>query len=119
MAKYIGVFSDTIDEIELNGFVTMTDKEMDKFEELASSITWDFTYKVGDTELEYTSGEDLLTRIDFREISNEQHKALVNVFNGEFGVFIGETYLREVIGDEDSDDEDDIDDEDDDVDYDY
>jgi hypothetical protein len=119
MAKYIGVFSDTIDDIELNGFVTMTDKEMDKFEELASSITWDFTYKVGDAELEYTSGDDLLTRIDFREISNEQHKALINVFDGQFGVFIGESYLIEVIGDEDSDDEDYYDDEDDNIDYEY
>lgn len=107
MAKYIGVFNDSIGDIELDGFITMTDKEMDRFEVLASSITWDFTYRIGDDVLEYTSGEDLLTRIDFKEITNEQYKVFDNVFDGSFGLFIGEDYLNQIIGGEDIDDDDD------------
>lgn len=100
MAKYLATFSDTIGEIEINGFVTMTDKEMEHFEELASSITWDFVYQIGEEELIYSSGDDLLTKIDFREISNEEFKVIKKVFTTPFGTFINEDYLEGIIGEE-------------------
>jgi hypothetical protein len=114
MAKYLAMFSDTIDEIEINGFVVMTDKEVENYEEMASSINWPFVYNVGEDELEYTSGEDLLTRIEFKEISTEETKMIKRIFNNEFGVFVNEGFLAEVIGEEDDYDdefEDDYDDE--------
>jgi hypothetical protein len=112
MAKYLAMFSDTIDEIEINGFVIMTDKEVETYEEMASSINWPFVYNVGEDELEFTSGEDLLTRIEFKEISTEEAKMMKRLFNNEFGVFIDEGFLAEVIGEEDDDEfEDDYDDE--------
>lgn len=112
MAKYLATFSDTIDEIEINGFVIMTDKEVETYEEMASSIAWPFVYNVGEDELEFTSGEDLLTRIEFKEISTEEAKMMKRLFNNEFGVFIDEGFLAEVIGEEDDDEfEDDYDDE--------
>ena len=123
MAKYLAMFSDTIDEIEINGFVIMTDKEVETYEEMASSINWPFVYNVGEDELEFTSGEDLLTRIEFKEISTEEAKMMKRLFNNEFGVFIDEGFLAEVIGEEDDDEcEDDYDDEfedDDDLDDNY
>lgn len=123
MAKYLAVFSDTIDEIEINGFVIMTDKDVETYEEMASSIAWPFVYNVGEDELEFTSGEDLLTRIEFKEISTEEAKMMKRLFNNEFGVFIDEGFLAEVIGDEDDDEfDDDYDDEfedDDDLDDNY
>jgi hypothetical protein len=123
MAKYLAMFSDTIDEIEINGFVIMTDKEVETYEEMASSINWPFVYNVGEDELEFTSGEDLLTRIEFKEISTEEAKMMKRLFNNEFGVFIDEGFLSEVIGEEDDDEfEDDYDDEfedDDDLDDNY
>jgi hypothetical protein len=123
MAKYLAMFSDTIDEIEINGFVIMTDKEVETYEEMASSINWSFVYNVGEDELEFTSGEDLLTRIEFKEISTEEAKMMKRLFNNEFGVFIDEGFLAEVIGEEDDDEfEDDYDDEfedDDDLDDNY
>ena len=67
---------------------------------------------MGTDELEYSSGEDLLSRIEFKEITNEEAKTFKRLFNNEFGVFITESFLEEVIGDEDEidfDDEDDID----------
>ena len=112
MAKYLAMFSDTIDEIEINGFVVMTDKDVEIYEEMASSITWPFVYNVGEDELEFTSGEDLLTRIEFKEISTEETKMVKRLFNNEFGTFISEGFLAEVIGEEDDDEfEDDYDDE--------
>lgn len=112
MAKYLATFSDTIDEIEINGFVIMTDKDVETYEEMASSIAWPFVYNVGEDELEFTSGEDLLTRIEFKEISTEEAKMMKRLFNNEFGVFIDEGFLAEVIGEEDDDEfEDDYDDE--------
>ena len=109
MAKYVAIFNDTLDDIEINGFVTMSERETKDYEELAESITWPFSYPMGDASLTFTSGEDLLTRIDFREISNEEFKSLQRMFNGEFGVFIDDTFLENLTDDE----EDDINDDDD------
>ena len=105
MAKYLATYSDTINDIEITGFNVMTDNEMERFEELAESITWDFVYQVGEAELEFSSGEDLLSRIDFREISNEEYKALNKVFEDGFGTFINEDYLLDIIGDEEEESE--------------
>jgi hypothetical protein len=105
MAKYLATYSDTLNEIEINGFTIMTDKEIEKYEELANSITWDFVYKMGEEEIEFSSGEDLLSRIDFREISNDEHKVLKKIFKGEFGVFITEDFLIEIAGDEEEEEE--------------
>jgi hypothetical protein len=112
MAKFLVTFTDTLDEIEINGFTVMNDKEVENFEELAASINWPFVYKMGTDELEYSSGEDLLSRIEFKEITNEEAKTFKRLFNNEFGVFITESFLEEVIGDEDEidfDDDEDID----------
>lgn len=117
MAKYLAIFSDTIDEIGINGFITMTDKEVEQYEELASSITWYFTYNVGDNfELEFSSGDDLLGRLEFKEISNDEFKVFKKLFDGKFGIFISEDDLHNIIGEEESEIDDD--DEDDDFIYD-
>lgn len=110
MAKFIAIFNDTVDDVEINGFTVLTDKEVDEYEELAYSITWPFTYKMGEYELEFSNGEDLLTRIDFKEISFEDSKSLKKLFNNDFGVFVGFDFLEGLVEeDEDYDDEDDDD----------
>lgn len=114
MTKFLVTFTDTLDDIEINGFTVMTEKEVDSFEETAMSITWPFVYAMGQDELEFSSGDDFLSRIDFKEITNEEAKSLKKLFGDSFGVFIDEAFLEEVIGDEDDsdfdEDEDDIDD---------
>ncbi len=119
MAKFLVTFNDVIeDSIELNGFSVMTDKEVLNFEELANSITWPFTYEFEDgTELFYSSGESFLSAITFRELSNEEAKPFARLFNDEFGFFIGESFLRSKIDEEDEDGFDDEEDEDGDIDY--
>jgi len=121
MARILAIYNDSIEEVDLNvdiqGFMVMTNKEMQDYEELASSITWPFTYKLGELELDFGSGDDLLTRIDFREISNEEAKSFKRLFNDMFGTFITEDELHNIIGDEDLNEEsedDDYDDDDDD-----
>lgn len=110
MAKFLVTFTDTLDEIEINGFTIMTDKEVENFEELAASINWPFVYMMGTDELEFASGDDLLGRMEFKEITNEEVKMFKRLFNNEFGTFITESFLEEVIGyeaddfDEDEDD---------------
>lgn len=114
MTKFLVTFTDTLDDIEINGFTVMTEKEVNSFEETAMSITWPFVYAMGQDELEFSSGDDFLSRIDFKEITNEEAKSLKKLFGDSFGVFIDEAFLEEVIGDEDDsdfdEDEDDIDD---------
>jgi hypothetical protein len=116
MAKILAIYNDSIEntdiQVDVNGFIIMTNKEMEDYEEIASSITWPFTYKFNELELEFTNGEDLLTRIDFREISNEEAKTFKRLFNDEFGIFISEDELHTIIGDEE-----DLDEESDDDDY--
>ena len=113
MAKILAIFNDSIQEVDLNvdvqGFVIMTNKEMEDYEEIASSITWPFTYKFNELELEFANGEDLLTRIDFKEISNEEARTFKRLFNDEFGVFISEDELHTIIGDEEDLDEESVD----------
>jgi hypothetical protein len=124
MAKYLVTFNDQYNDVELHGFKIMTDKEVESFEELASSITWGFIYPLNSGELEFSSGEDLLSRLEFKEISNEEYKVLSKTFDEEFGVFITAEYLEGLISeeddfsdDEDEDDEDDFHENDDDEDY--
>lgn len=109
MAKYLAIFNDNYDEIELNGFVVMTEKEVENYEELAMSITWPFFFEVGEESIEFSSGEDLLSRIEFKEISNEEAKAIKRLFNEEFGLFIDESFLNQVIGEEEDYDDDEMD----------
>ncbi|CAK0762530.1 conserved hypothetical protein [Gammaproteobacteria bacterium] len=116
MAKYLAKFSSMVNEIEISGFVVMNEREVENFEELALSITWDFVYEFGEDDqfqIEFSDGEDLLSRIEFKEINLDEAKIIKRLFNNEFGTFIGEAFLEEVIGEEDSDfDEDDDDDDD-------
>ncbi len=106
MAKHLATFTDVINDIELTGFIIMTDKEFEHFEEVCETISWDFSYPLGDEELFFSSGEDLLTRIDSKEISNEEYKSLKKVFNDEkFGVFVDIDFLEETLGDIDEDEE--------------
>ncbi len=112
MAKFIAIYNDTVEDIEINGFSVFTDKEVEEYEELAYSITWPFTYKMGEYELEFSNGEDLLSKIDFKEVSFEESKSLKKLFNNEFGVFITYDYLSSIVDEEDDygDDEDEFDD---------
>lgn len=106
MAKYLVTLTDSIGNIEVTGFMTMTDKEFEHFEEVCETISWDFSYPLGDEELFFSSGEDLLTRVDSKEISNEEYKALKKVFNDEkFGVFVDIDFLEDTLGDIDEDEE--------------
>lgn len=115
MTKFLVTFTDTLDDIEINGFTVMTEKEVDAFEQTAMSINWPFVYALGQDELEFSTGDDFLSRIETKEITNEEAKLIKRLFGDSFGVFIDGAFLEEVIGDEDEsdfddEDEDDIDD---------
>lgn len=118
MEKILVIFTDTIDELEINGFKIMRSDDYDELEKLAQKITWPFTYNIGDFEIEFNTGEDFLYRLEVKDISFEDEKALKRLFgtNNQFGVFIDTDFLREVIGEEDEydydDDEEDYDDDD-------
>jgi hypothetical protein len=120
MAKYLAKFSSVVNEIEISGFIVMNDREVENFEELALSITWDFVYEFGEDDqfqLEFSDGEDLLSRIEFKEISSDEAKTIKRLFNNEFGTFIGEAFLEQIIGEEDSDFDDEDEDDYDDINY--
>ncbi len=106
MARYIAIFTDNHnEEFDIHGFKIMTEREVEKFEELAMSITWEFSYRANDESLIYLSGEDLLSKIEFKEISKTEYDSLDKTFGGEFGTFIGEEYLESIIDDEEGPDD--------------
>jgi len=114
MARYLAIFSDNHgDEFDVNGFRIMTDKEVTSFEDIATSITWEFAFYANSESLNYSNGEDLLSRIEYKEIDKEQYTIIDKVFGGEFGTFIGEEYLQTIIDGEAEIDEEDFDDNDD------
>jgi hypothetical protein len=93
--------------------ISFSKTKYESFEETAMSITWPFIYAMGQDELEFSSGDDFLSRIETKEITNEEAKSLKRLFGDLFGVFIDEGFLEEVIGDEDDsdfDEDEDIDD---------
>lgn len=101
MAKYIAIFNDvTSEEITVNGFIIMTEKQMNSYEELASSITWDFDYKEDGLELNYINGEDLLDKIEFKELSVQEASLIKKLFGVKFGYFIDEELLFDVVQEE-------------------
>ena len=105
MARYLAIFTDNHgEEFDVHGFKIMTDKEQSRFEELASSITWEFAYYANTETLNYSNGEDFLNRIEFREITKAEFDTLEKVFGETFGTFIGEDYLVSILHD-DTDDE--------------
>ena len=105
MAKYLVIFSDNHnDEFDVNGFRLMTEKEVDSFEEIANSITFNFDYHANTESLTYANGEDFLSRIEFKVISNEEYQSLKKLFDGQFGIFIGEEYLKTILEGDDTND---------------
>jgi len=111
MSKYVAIFSDNHgEEFDVYGFRIMTEKEVDRFEELANSINFEFNFYATTECLTYSNGEDFLSRIDFKTITTEEYNTLDKLFGGEFGTFIGEEYLKVVMeGDSDDNDFDDSD----------
>jgi hypothetical protein len=115
MERYLAIFTDNHgEEFDVHGFKLMTEKEVSRFEDLATSITWDFAYYANNESLNYSNGEDFLSRIDFREISKDEYEALEKIFDGEFGTFVSEEYLKSILDgeSEDEDEDDSYDDED-------
>ena len=106
MAKFLAIFNDTTyDDIQVSGFRIMTDKEIDKYEQLASSITWGFTIGDKDKGLYYSSGEEILSRIDYKEITKAEGEEIQKLFGSDFGFFITEDYLNDVASDADEDED--------------
>lgn len=104
MAKYLAIYEDSFSSAyDVYGFTIMTDKERTKYEELAESITWEFNYFTSDedTVITYSSGEDLLNRISFKEINKEEYITLDKLFDGSFGNFPGEEFLSNILDDGD------------------
>ncbi len=119
MAKYIVIFNDTCNDVEMHGFTLMTDKEVENYESLLESINWEIIYPLAsDGEIIYSSGNDLLGCIEFKEISNEEYKIIKKTFPDGFGVFINEEFLSEILNDEIGNDENDSVDDDYDTDFD-
>jgi hypothetical protein len=107
MCKYLVIFSDNHgDEFDVSGFKLMSEKESDRFEDLASSINFEFNYYANAECLTYSNGEDFLSRFEFKLISNDEYDKLNKLFAGEFGTFIGEEYLKNVLQGDEEDNED-------------
>jgi hypothetical protein len=122
MKKFLVTFSDTIvdEDIEVNGFFVMSDKEVLHFEELANSITWPFTHEFENgEELYYSNGEAFLSAISFKEITDDESKTVSRLFNDEFGFFIGVDFLMSKIDEEQDEGDDDFEEDDEDSDSDY
>lgn len=118
MARYLAIFTDNHnEEFDVHGFRVMTEKEVATFEELATSITWEFTYCANSECLTFSNGEDFLSRFEFKEITKDEFINLEKIFNGEFGTFIGEEVLETILDGEGELDDEDFDDEDEENDY--
>lgn len=103
MSKILAIFTDNYgDHLDVQGFKIMTEKEVSKFEELALSINWEFSYQLIDGSLFYLGGDDLLSRFEFKEISKLEYDTLSKIFDGKFGVFIDHEFLESIVnGDSD------------------
>lgn len=104
MAKYLAIYEDSSSTYDVCGFMIMTEKERTKYEELAESITWEFNFFTPNlnSDINYSSGEDLLNRISFKEINKEEYATFDKLFDGSFGNFPGENFLSSILNDGDN-----------------
>ena len=104
MAKYLVIFKDQLDGVDVNGFKVMSDRDLTDFEHLAENINWGFSYTIGETKLFFENGEDFLTRLEYKEVTIEEGQTFKKLFGGEFGVFIDKDFI-DGISREESEDE--------------
>ena len=101
MSRFLVTFTDNYgDQLDIHGFKVMTEKEVSKFEELALSINWEFSYPLIDGSLVYLNGDDLLSRFEFKEISKSEYDLLSKMFDGKFGTFVDDEFLESIANDE-------------------
>lgn len=75
------------DEMDICGFVIMTDEEYKEFNQYVNNIFVPFEISVGtNEELNYENGEDFLRSITVKEITEEETKVLDKFFkNNKYG----------------------------------
>lgn len=113
MSKVLVKFSDTFNDVEIIGFKVMTDIDSNYYQDMAESITWPFTFETSFGQIEFLNGDNLMSKLEFEEISDDEYKVLKRVFGDEYGIFIAKEYLEYIIDEENGfDDEDDEYDED-------
>ncbi len=100
MARYLVIFKDLCDDIDVNGLTIMTDKELESFERLSESITWGFSFGIGRSKLHFIDGQDLLSRLEYKEVSLEETKSFKRLFGREFGTFVNEEFIKQISEDE-------------------
>ena len=106
MIKYLATYTDTINSIDIFGFMVMSEKDMERYESLATSITWSFSYNISEFDyLDFMDGEEYLSRIEFKEISDDEYLAIKNVFGEKFGTFIDEDFIKIVLSDDEISDD--------------
>lgn len=100
------------DEFDLSEWSTMTVAEFKKMIEHLKSRDDEFEIGFGTNEaLSFLGGEDLLSQLSFRKISEQEYDVLDNLFGGSFDGGGGVFERLWEIGDEDYDDEDEDEDE--------
>jgi hypothetical protein len=113
MIKYLATYTDTINGLDIFGFMVMSDKDMGRYESLVMSITWSFSYNVSEFDyLDFMDGEEYLSRIEFKEITDDEYVSIKNVFGEKFGTFIDEDYIKIILSVDEITDNDFIDDND-------
>jgi hypothetical protein len=88
MSKFYLVKSDFnwADEMDLEGFAIVTEKEKLEFEELARKVTEEIEFYVGSNEeVRFDNGEDLLDHMTFTEISAEVSNTICEAFDTPSG----------------------------------
>jgi hypothetical protein len=74
------------DEMDVQGFVILTDKEWKSFNKKVKSIDEDFTISIGSNEeIEYSNGEELLEDLTIEKITQEEAKTITKVIGDMFG----------------------------------
>jgi hypothetical protein len=107
MSKYLATYSDTLNNVDVFGFMLMSDKDMERYESLAMSITWSFSYNVSEVDyIDFIDGEEYLSKVEFKELTDEEFTAINNVFGDKFGMIISEDFLKIVLSDEETIDDD-------------
>ena len=98
--KYLAIFSDVVNDVEVSGFIIMDGRAVASYEKLAASIDWEFTYPIGDYEITYPNGDELLNMITFKEMTKEESFGVEMTFDEKFGTFVDESFLTNLVGDD-------------------
>lgn len=95
------------DEMDIEGYILTSKDKSDDWKKKLKTVDFSFSLQIGTNEdIEYSSGEDLISEVSLKNITDEEYTTLKKYFGMQGGhteFWDGLEYILEDLDDEDDD----------------